>query len=197
MRLTERAIKLLLALSLATQLGCARTTIEKASDIQPRIDPSSTTKAVESKHLLSAIVLIPDVQLGDAIEIQTRVANRTEVPLIADDFAVIFSINYVITPIGADDHANISDDAAETRILGHKDLFVATVPHINSGQELTLRLGSLDLAKVLKDFGNKEISPGAANLRIRSMVLRSILLDRDGKEVSRTERSIDLAPFNQ
>lgn len=47
MRLIEKNIKLLLSLGLATQLGCARVAIDKASDIQSTIDPISTTKAIE------------------------------------------------------------------------------------------------------------------------------------------------------
>jgi hypothetical protein len=193
---TEKAIKLLLSLGLAAQLGCARVAIDKASDTQSTIDPISTTNAVESHRDGSATVSIPEVQLGDTIEIQTRVANKADVPLIADDFAVIFSINFVITPIEADDREKLSEDAAASRILGHKDLFVATVPYIDPGQELTLRLGSLELNKVIREFRSKDVTPGAANLRISSLVLRSILLDRNGKEISRDERSINLSAMD-
>ena len=158
-------------------------TAEQLDNTQPLGEPISNLS-----------VSFPKIIAKESTIIEVLVRNESEVPIIQSEYAIMVTASFVVAPKSVDKLPLdlLIKENAETRLFGLDDLFVETIPSIESRTERKLVLGKIELKKTLANFNNIKLSPGHEHLNVCVLVLHAFAINRSGEIMSKNECFVDL-----
>jgi len=159
-----------------------------SADRPPGADENSLVNADD------VTITIGEVETGDEIPLNVVISNPKDTSVGSGEYGVVGTVNVVIAPKAQTTlplEAVIAENS-ESHILGHDNFMFSQVSFIDAHQKLKVRLGKVDLKRILADFNDPASSPGTRDLQIYALVIRVFLIDRNGQSTSKDRKELDL-----